>query len=210
MAKVFANVCFWDVFVIFWMQCLILPETWGILHFVCAILGFVCKVLKRKRQSFENVYKQLKKKMNMCIFLWYISQILRTFFFYKNLPFLFFNKTFPSSLTFLFVIDLRTSCCLRISDMQLVCDVQHTMPQTLQPSVSKEQRFGWVLCPCDSHAVYVDEQTTPHISILLQSIFQTTNLLSQSRVQVKLSWELRYPVPDRERETEDRESYDTE
>ncbi len=46
MAKVFANVCFWDVFVIFWMQCFILQEMWGILHFVCAILGFVCKVLK--------------------------------------------------------------------------------------------------------------------------------------------------------------------
>ncbi len=47
MAKVFANVCFWDVFVIFWMQCFILQEMWGILHFVCAIY-FVCKVLKKK------------------------------------------------------------------------------------------------------------------------------------------------------------------
>ncbi len=183
----------------------------GFLHLLCAILGLVCKVLKKKRQCFENVYKQLKKYeyMYICVIYMYISNT-KYFFFYKNLAYLFFNKTFPSSLTFLFVIDLRMSCCLRISDMQLVCDVQYTMPQTLQPSVSKEQRFGWVLCPCDSHAVYVDEQTTPHISILLQSIFQTTNLLSQSRVQVKLSWELRYPVPDRGRETEDRESYDTE
>ncbi len=38
---------------------------WGILHFVCAILGFVFKVLKKKRQSFENVCKQLKKTV-MC------------------------------------------------------------------------------------------------------------------------------------------------
>ncbi len=29
---------------------------------MCAILGFVCKVLKKKRQSFENVCKYLKKK----------------------------------------------------------------------------------------------------------------------------------------------------
>ncbi len=55
MAKVFANVCFWDFH--------ILQEMEGILHFVCAILGFVCKVLKNKRQSFENVCKLLKKKL---------------------------------------------------------------------------------------------------------------------------------------------------
>ncbi len=64
MAKVFANVCFWDVFVIFWMQCFILQEMWGTLYFVCAVLGFVCKVLKKKMQSFENVCKQLKKTVN--------------------------------------------------------------------------------------------------------------------------------------------------
>ncbi len=64
MAKVFANACFWDVFVIFWMQCFILLEMWGILHFVCAILGFVCcKVLKKRGQSYENVCKQLKKQL---------------------------------------------------------------------------------------------------------------------------------------------------
>ncbi len=37
-------------------------------HFVCAILGFVCKVLG-KRGSFENVYKQLKKTV-MRFFFW--------------------------------------------------------------------------------------------------------------------------------------------
>ncbi len=35
----------------------------SILHFVCAILGFVCKV-KKKRQRFENVCKQLKKRID--------------------------------------------------------------------------------------------------------------------------------------------------
>ncbi len=34
MAKVFANVCFWDVFMIFWMQSFILHEMCGILYFV--------------------------------------------------------------------------------------------------------------------------------------------------------------------------------
>ncbi len=29
---------------------------------MCAVLGFVCEVLKKKRQSFENVCKYLKKK----------------------------------------------------------------------------------------------------------------------------------------------------
>ena len=42
------NVCFWNVFVIFWMQCFILREMQGILHFVCAYVGFVCKVLKQR------------------------------------------------------------------------------------------------------------------------------------------------------------------
>ncbi len=58
MAKVFANVCFWDVFVIFWMQCFILQEMWGILLFVWAILGSVCTILK-KRAKFWTC-KQLK------------------------------------------------------------------------------------------------------------------------------------------------------
>ncbi len=31
---------------------------------LCAILGFVCKVLKKKRQSFENVCKQLKNTVS--------------------------------------------------------------------------------------------------------------------------------------------------
>ncbi len=68
-AKVFANVCFWDMFVIFcqccsllWMQCFILQEMWGILHFVCAVLGFVCKVLE-KRGKVLKMCKQLKKLM---------------------------------------------------------------------------------------------------------------------------------------------------
>ncbi len=56
MANVFANVCFWDVFVIFWMQSFILQEMWGILHFVCAILAFVYKDLKKivKVQAVEK------------------------------------------------------------------------------------------------------------------------------------------------------------
>ncbi len=29
---------------------------------MCAILGFMCKVFLKKRQRFENVCKQLKKK----------------------------------------------------------------------------------------------------------------------------------------------------
>ncbi len=54
------HVCFWDLFVIFWMQCFISQEMWGILHFVYAVLGFVCNILKKKRQSFGNACKQLK------------------------------------------------------------------------------------------------------------------------------------------------------
>ncbi len=37
-----------EMFVIFWMQCFILQEMWGILHFMCTILGFVSKVLKKE------------------------------------------------------------------------------------------------------------------------------------------------------------------
>ncbi len=44
-----ANVCFWDVFVIFWMH----QEMWGVLHFVCN--SWICV------WSFENVWKQLKQ-----------------------------------------------------------------------------------------------------------------------------------------------------
>ncbi len=46
---------------IFWML--------GIFHFVCAILGFVCKVLEKKRQSFENVCKQVKKTVKVSEFI---------------------------------------------------------------------------------------------------------------------------------------------
>ena len=42
-----ANASFWDVIMVFWMQCFILKEMWGILHFVCAVLGIVCRVLKK-------------------------------------------------------------------------------------------------------------------------------------------------------------------
>ncbi len=42
---------------------------------MCAILEFVRKVLKKKRQSFENVCKQLKKNVNAHKFL---SQLIRT------------------------------------------------------------------------------------------------------------------------------------
>ncbi len=55
-----------------------------------------------------------------------VSQILTTFL--QELGIFVFNYTFPSSLTFLFVIDLRTSSCLSSWDMQLVCDVQYTIP----------------------------------------------------------------------------------
>ncbi len=64
MANVFANVFFWDVFVIFWVQCFILQVMRGILHFVCAILGFVCKVLKKEATFWKC--KQLKKTCNNC------------------------------------------------------------------------------------------------------------------------------------------------
>ncbi len=43
MAKVFANVCFCDVFVLFWMQCSICKRCEPF-----CILGFVCKVLKKE------------------------------------------------------------------------------------------------------------------------------------------------------------------
>ncbi len=52
MAKVFANGSFWDVIVIYWMQCFILQEMWGV---VCAILGFVSKVLKMSVSSWKTV-----------------------------------------------------------------------------------------------------------------------------------------------------------
>ncbi len=65
MAKVFANVCFWDALVIFWMQCFIMQKMWGIFNFVCAILGFVCKVLKR--QSFDVSFEA---KFLMCVSSW--------------------------------------------------------------------------------------------------------------------------------------------
>ncbi len=57
MAKVFVNGSFWDVIVIFWMQRFILQEMWGV---VCAILGFVSKVLKMCVSSWKN-----------CNSLWY-------------------------------------------------------------------------------------------------------------------------------------------
>ncbi len=60
---------FTDSFVIFWMQYFI-QDMYGILHFVCAILGFICKVLKEKSQSLENLFKQLKTnlyKLSECV-----------------------------------------------------------------------------------------------------------------------------------------------
>ncbi len=47
MAKVFANVCFWDVFVIFWMQCFINKRCQAFC-ILCAVLEFVFKVLKKR------------------------------------------------------------------------------------------------------------------------------------------------------------------
>ncbi len=42
-----ANASFWHVFMAFWMQCYILKEMWGIVHFVCAFMIIVCIVLKK-------------------------------------------------------------------------------------------------------------------------------------------------------------------
>ncbi len=68
MAKVFANVCFWDVFVIFWRQCFILQEMWGILHFVQFL--DLCVKFWKKRQSFENLssWKKLLYQSKPCLF----------------------------------------------------------------------------------------------------------------------------------------------
>lgn len=68
MAKVFANVCFWDVFVVFWMQCLILEKMWDILHFVCAILAKVLKTCKQLKKKSVNVW--------FCVCLLDISNLL--------------------------------------------------------------------------------------------------------------------------------------
>ncbi len=53
MAKVFANVCFWDVFVIFWMQCFILQEMWGIL--CVQFLDLCVKVWKEEAKVWKCV-----------------------------------------------------------------------------------------------------------------------------------------------------------
>ncbi len=55
--NIMANVCFWDVFVIFWMQCFVLQEMRGILYFVCN--SWICV------WSFENVCKLLKKTVTV-------------------------------------------------------------------------------------------------------------------------------------------------
>ncbi len=50
------------------MQCFILQEMWGILHFVCAVLG-VCKVLKKRgkvRKMCVSCWKALTKVFNLC------------------------------------------------------------------------------------------------------------------------------------------------
>ncbi len=80
MAKVFANVCFWDAFVIFWMQCFILQEMWGIWHFVCAILGFVCKVLKKRGKVLKMCVSSLKKNCRPINYLcrWFTCTVCKS------------------------------------------------------------------------------------------------------------------------------------
>lgn len=41
---------------------------WGILHFVWAVLGTVCRVLKKRGQCFENVCKQLEYTVTLLFF----------------------------------------------------------------------------------------------------------------------------------------------
>ena len=62
-----ANASFWHVFISFWMQCYILKEMWGILRFVCAVLGIVCRDLKKRRQFWKSVWA-VGKNCNQCLF----------------------------------------------------------------------------------------------------------------------------------------------
>ncbi len=55
MAQVFANVCFWDVFVLLWMQCFVLQEMRGILHFV--FNSWIC--VKFWKAAFVSSWKKL-------------------------------------------------------------------------------------------------------------------------------------------------------
>ena len=55
------NACFWDVFRIFWILCFILQERGRFLHFVWAIVEFVCRALRKTHRALKMRVNSWKK-----------------------------------------------------------------------------------------------------------------------------------------------------
>ncbi len=79
------------------------------------------------------------------------------------------------------------------------CDVQYTMPQTLQPSVSKEQRLGWVLCPLWLTCCLCRwADYASHTPFCSSRSFRPRICSARAGFRSNSCWNSDYPVPDRE------------